>query len=329
MPRKDKGVLKKALPWWLLFTVAMSLLPLLVSTRSMRIFIFANFIAIFAMSWDILSGYTGYISFGHPFLIGIAGYTSAILTHQYAVPLYISMPLAILMTMAAGTLFFFPALRTRGTYFALVTLAFMEVTYHLVQVVKPAVTGGSRGLTGLPLVATGAVSNYYVSLFAMLLIGLGLWALAGSGVGTVLSAIRMDEDAVRSAGLNTSKFKLFAFTLSAMVAGIGGVLYTHYLGSISPRNMFDINFLFTILIAALIGGEHTIIGPMLGAYFLTFLLELLRPYIPGAWRHLFYGMIALTVYMYAPNGLFTISNAVRKRIGRNKIKGEEYDHQTA
>ncbi len=324
--------MKKSLVWWLLFTVIMSSLPLLLSAGSLRIFIFANFIAIFAMSWDILSGYTGYISFGHPFLIGIAGYTSAILTNQFATPLYISMPLAVLLTMAAGTLFFFPALRTRGTYFALVTLAFMEVTYHLVQVVKPEITGGSRGITGLPLLATGAVSNYYVSLFTMLLIGLGLWSIAKSGVGTVLSAIRMDEDAVKSAGLNTSKFKLFAFMLSALVAGIGGVLYTHYLGSISPRNMFDINFLFTILIAALIGGEHTIVGPMLGAYFLTFLLELLRPYIPGAWRYLLYGMIALSVYMYAPRGLFTIVNAVNNRINRfsgNKKKGEEYDSQAA
>jgi branched-chain amino acid transport system permease protein len=321
--------LKKSLPWWLLVAVFMSLLPLLISTGSLRIFIFANFIAIFAMSWDILSGYTGYVSFGHPFLIGIAGYTSAILTSKFATPLYVSMPLAVLLTMAAGTLFFFPALRTRGTYFALVTLAFMEVTYHLVQVVKPEITGGSRGLTGLPLLATGAVSNYYVSLFAMLLIGLSLWALARSGVGTVLSAIRMDEDAVKSAGLNTSKFKLFAFTISALVAGIGGVLYTHYLGSISPRNMFDINFLFTILIAALIGGEHTIIGPMLGAYFLTFLLELLRPYIPGAWRYLIYGIIALSVYMYAPKGLYTIVNAVGNRIGKTKTTGEEYDSKIA
>jgi len=321
--------LKKSLSWWLLFTVLMSSMPLLISTRSLRIFIFANFIAIFAMSWDILSGYTGYISFGHPFLIGIAGYTSAILTHQFATPLYISMPIAILLTMVAGSLFFFPALRTRGTYFALVTLAFMEVTYHLVQVVRPDVTGGSRGLTGLPLLVTGAVQNYYVSLFAMLFIGLGLWALARSGLGTVLSAIRMDEDAVKSAGLNTSKFKFFAFTLSALVAGIGGVLYTHYLGSISPRGMFDINFLFTILIAALIGGEHSIVGPILGAYFLTFLLEFSRPYIPGSWRYLCYGMIALIVYMYAPRGLFTIVNAVENRIRGKNLRGEEYDSQTA
>jgi branched-chain amino acid transport system permease protein len=307
----------------------MSSMPLLISTRSLRIFIFANFIAIFAMSWDILSGYTGYISFGHPFLIGIAGYTSAILSHQFATPLYISMPLAILLTMFAGSLFFFPALRTRGTYFALVTLAFMEVTYHLVQVVRPDVTGGSRGLTGLPLLVTGAVQNYYVSLFAMLLIGIGLWTLARSGFGTVLSAIRMDEDAVKGAGLNTSKFKLFAFMLSALVAGIGGVLYTHYLGSISPRGMFDINFLFTILIAALIGGEHTIVGPILGAYFLTFLLEFSRPYIPGAWRYLCYGMIALVVYNYAPKGLFTIVNAVENLIRGKKLKGEGYDSQAA
>ncbi len=321
--------MKKALPGWLLFAVVMSLMPLLISTGSLRIFIFANFIAIFAMSWDILSGYTGYISFGHPFLIGVAGYTSAILSHQYAVPLYISMPLAILLTLVAGSLFFFPALRTRGTYFALVTLAFMEVTYHLVQVVKPQITGGSRGLTGLPLLVTGAIPNYYISFFAMFLIAICLWAIGKSGVGTVFSAIRMDEDAVKSAGLNTTKFKLFAFMLSALSAGIGGVLYTHYLGSISPRGMFDINFLFTILIAALIGGEHTIVGPILGAYFLTFLLEFLRPYIPGAWRYLCYGMVALIVYNYAPKGLFTIVNAVGNRIKGKKIKGEGYDSQAA
>jgi branched-chain amino acid transport system permease protein len=132
----------------------------------------------------------------------------------------------------------------------------------------------------------------------------------------------MDEDAVKSAGLSTSKLKLFAFMISALVAGIGGALYTHYLGSISPRNMFDINFLFTILIAALIGGEQSILGPILGAYFLTFLLEYLRPYIPGAWRFLLYGAIALLVYYYAPKGLYSIFQAGANRIGK-KIRGNE------
>lgn len=302
----------------------MCLLPLFTSTGTLRIFIFAHFLAIFAMSWDILSGYTGYISFGHPFLIGIAGYTTAMLTHHLETPLFVSMPLAVFVTMIAGSLFFFPALRTRGTYFALVTLAFMEVTYGLMQVVKPSLTGGTRGLSGLPLLVTGAIPNYYLSFFTMLLIAVGLWALTRSGLGTALSAIRMDEDAVKSAGISTSKLKLFAFMISALVAGVGGALYTHYLGSISPRNMFDINFLFTILIAALIGGEQSILGPILGAYFLTFLLEYLRPYIPGAWRFLLYGAIALIVYYYAPKGLYSIFQTAVNRLGNKTGKNGQY-----
>ncbi len=309
----------------MIFAVVMCLLPLFVSRGTVRIFIFANFLAIFAMSWDILSGYTGYISFGHPFLIGISGYTTAMLTHHLGAPLYLSIPAAVIVTAVAGTLFFLPALRTKGTYFALVTLAFMEVTYHLMKVVKPKLTGGTRGLSGLPTFASGAYLNYYISFFTMFLIAIGLWALARSNVGTVLSAIRMDEGAVKSAGLSTIRFKLFAFTLSALVAGIGGAMYTHYLGSISPRNMFDITFLFTILIAALIGGEHTIVGPIFGAYFLTFLLEYLRPYVPGAWRFLCYGLIALIVYNYAPKGLFSlVQNGFNWILGKVKV-GEAHD----
>jgi branched-chain amino acid transport system permease protein len=162
----------------------------------------------------------------------------------------------------------------------------------------------------------------------MLLIAVGLWALTRSGLGTALSAIRMDEDAVKSAGISTSKLKLFAFMISALVAGIGGALYTHYLGSISPRNMFDINFLFTILIAALIGGEQSILGPILGAYFLTFLLEYLRPYIPGAWRFLLYGAIALIVYYYAPKGLYSIFQAAVNRLGNKTGKNGQYGQAT-
>jgi branched-chain amino acid transport system permease protein len=316
--------LKKTLLRWVIFAVLMCLLPLFTSSGTLRIFIFAHFLAIFAMSWDILSGYTGYISFGHPFLIGIAGYTTAMLTHHLETPLFLSIPLAVVVTMIAGSLFFFPALRTRGTYFALVTLAFMEVTYGLMQVVKPSLTGGTRGLSGLPLLATGAIPNYYLSFFTMFLIAIALWALTRSGLGTALSAIRMDEDAVKSAGLSTSKLKLFAFMISALVAGIGGALYTHYLGSISPRNMFDINFLFTILIAALIGGEQSIVGPILGAYFLTFLLEYLRPYIPGAWRFLLYGAIALIVYYYAPKGLYSLFQAGANRFGKKTQRNAQY-----
>ena len=304
------------LRWWLLFALGMSLLPLFISPGTLRIFIFANFLAMFAMSWDILSGRTGYISFGHPFLIGIAGYTTAMLTYHLNWPLYITIPTAVVTTMIGGTLFFLPALRIRGTYFALVTLAFMELMYHSMQVVQPKLTGGTRGLSGLPTLVSGAVPNYYLSFLVMFAIGVGLWLLIRTRLGIALSAIRMDEDAVRSSGLNTTRLKLFAFMVSAMVAGIAGALYTHYLGSIAPRGIFEINFLFTILVAALLGGAGSSIGPIIGAYFLTFLLELLRPYIPGAGRYLIYGVIALVLYYYVPKGLYSLFERLRERFFR-------------
>lgn len=299
----------------------MCLLPFFVTTGTLRVFIFANFLAMFAMSWDIISGRTGYISFGHPFLIGVAGYTTAMLTYHLDVSLFLSIPVAVVAAMVAGTFFFVPALRTRGTYFAMVTLAFMELLYGLTQVVQPKLTGGTRGLSGLPAVVTGAVPNYYLSFLVMFVIGIGLWLIVQTRVGTALSAIRMDEDAVRSTGLNTTKLKLFAFMLSAAVAGISGALYVHYLGSIAPRAIFNINFLFTILVAALLGGASTIVGPIIGAYFLTFLLEFLRPYIPGTERYFIYSLIALVLYYYAPKGIYGSIALGLERIGGLKTDG--------
>ncbi|MGI9500215.1 MAG: branched-chain amino acid ABC transporter permease [Geminicoccaceae bacterium] len=307
------SISKRHLQYWFFFVLVMCVLPLLVGKGTLRTIIFAQYLAIFAMSWDFLSGRTGYVSFGHPFLIGIGAYTTAILSYRFGVPVGISIPVAVLTTMLAGTLFFLPALRIRGTYFALVTLAFMELMYQLVQVIRPDITGGTRGMSGIETLTTGAVSNFYLSLGLMVVVAFGLWVLVRTQLGTALSAIGMNEDSVRGSGLSTTRLKLFAFMVSAFVAGLGGAFYVHYLGSIAPRALFDINFLFTIIVAALIGGASTIIGPMAGAFFLTFLLEYLRPLLPGAERYLIYGGIALVLYVYQPKGLYAIvTDAVRR-----------------
>jgi len=299
---------------WAVFLGGMALLPQLVSKGTLRTVIFANYLAIFAMSWDVLSGRTGYISFGHPFLIGIGAYSTAILSYRFDVPVSVSIPLAVVITMAAGTLFFLPALRIKGTYFALVTLAFMELMYQLVQVIRPDLTGGTRGISGVQTLTRGAVNGYYLSAVLMGSIAFCLWAMMKTRLGTALSAIGMNEEAVEGSGLNTTKLKLFAFMVGAGVAGIGGAFYVHYLGSIAPRALFDINFLFTIIVSALIGGTSTIIGPMAGAFFLTFLLEYLRPFLPGAERYFIYGGIALVLYMYQPKGIYEMIRLARLRL---------------
>ncbi len=308
-----RSPLQRGIIGWVIFAILMALLPLFVGTGVTRSFVFAMYLAMFAISWDIMSGRTGYISFGHPFLIGIGGYTTALLTYHLQWPLYFSIPVAILMTMIGGALFFFPALRIRGTYFALVTLAFMELIYGLVQVIAPQVTGGTRGLSGLTSLVTGALPNYYLALLVLLILGFSMWLLIRTQLGTALSAIGMDEDAVRASGINVTRLKLFAFMLSAFAAGLGGALYIHYLGSIAPRALFDVSFLFQILVACLLGGAGTITGPIAGAFFLTFLLEWLRPYIPGPERFLIYGAVALILYVTQPNGLHEmVRNGLRR-----------------
>lgn len=295
---------------WGLFIAGIYLLPELVSKGTLRTFIFACYLAIFAISWDVLSGRTGYISFGHPFLIGIGAYTTAILTKRFDFPVEISIPLAVLATMVGGVLIFLPALRVKGSYFALVTLAFMELMYQLVQVIRPDLTGGTRGMSGIPTLTRGAENGYYLAASLMLAVALSGWLLMRTRVGTALSAIGMNEESVRGSGLDTTKLKLFAFLTGAFFAGLGGAFYVHYLGSIAPRALFDINFLFTIIVAALLGGASTIIGPVIGAFFLTFLLEYLRPYLPGSERYVIYGGIAMVLYMYRPKGMVDIISEV-------------------
>jgi branched-chain amino acid transport system permease protein len=303
---------------WILFAVVMCAIPFLAGKGFLRICIQAFFLAIYAMSWDVLSGRTGYVSFGHPFLVGIGTYATAILSYRFDMPLIASIPLGILATMIGGTILFLPALRIKETYFALVTLAFMELIYQLTQVVRPDLTGGTRGISGIESITTGAINNYYLSFGLMFIIAFSLWALMRTRLGNALSAIGMNEEAVKGCGINTTKLKLFAFLVSALVAGIGGAFSVHYFGSLAPRNLFDINFLFTIIVAALIGGSSTIIGPMIGALFLTFLLEYLRPWVPGTERFFIYGIVALLLYMYRPSGIYAIFwEVVDKFKGKN------------
>jgi branched-chain amino acid transport system permease protein len=294
----------------------MYLIPELVSRGTLRTMIQACYLAIFAISWDVLSGRTGYISFGHPFLIGIGAYTTAILSKKFGVPPELSIPIAVVVTMIGGLVVLLPALRIKGSYFALVTLAFMELMYQLVQVVRPDLTGGTRGLSGIKTLTRGAENGYFLAVTLMLAVALAMWLLMRTRFGTALWAIGMNEDSVRGSGLSTTRLKAAAFLVSAFVAGLGGAFLVHYNGSLAPRGLFDINFLFTIIVGALIGGAGTIIGPIIGAFFLTFLLEWLRPVLPGAERYFVYGGIALIVYMYQPKGIMALVEG-----GWNRLRG--------
>jgi len=309
----------------------MCVLPLFVGGGVLRLCIMASYLAIFAMSWDIMSGYTGYVSFGHPFLIGLAGYVTAILSHQggfqpphLVLPLYITIPLGVAAAVGGGMLFFQPSMRVRGPYFSLVSLAFLMIIHTLTIAIRPDMTGGDRGLTGLPPMVAGLLPNYYLAIGLMFVVAIALWYVGRSDIGSVLKAIRMDEDVVEASGISTYRFKRFAFILSALTAGIGGAFYTHYLASISPRRVFDIAFNLDIIISAVVGGMGTIVGPMFGGYFLTFLLEYLRPFLSGARRYIVYSVVALFMIVFRPRGFYGIAQDIINWFQRKRIRGEQY-----
>lgn len=299
---------------WAVFGLALYFAPEFLAKGTLRTFIFANYLAIFAVAFDVFSGRTGYIIFGMPFLIGIGGYTTAILTKRFDVDPSLSIPAAVVMTMAGGLLLLLPALRIRGSYFALLTLAMMELMYQLIPVIRPDLTGGTRGMSGVPTLTRGAVNGFYLSSALMFCVAFSAWLLMRTRFGTALWAIGQNEEAVSGSGLSTMRLKAAAFLIAAGIAGLGGAFYIHYLGSIAPRGLFEINFAFTIIVAALIGGAGTIWGPVLGAFFLTFLLEYLRPWLPGAERYFIYGGVALVLYMYQPRGIAAILQGLWRKV---------------
>ena len=321
----------RSLRWWLIAIAVMCVLPLFAPLSVTRLLVMGSYLAIFAMSWDMMSGFTGYISFGHPFLIGLAGYVTALLSHQegfqpphLVLPLYVTIPLGVGAAVGGGMLFFLPSMRVRGPYFSLVSLAFMEILHRLIIAIHPEFTGGDRGLPHLPSIVMGAIPNYYLALGLMFAVAIGLWFVARSDVGNVLKAIRMDEDVVEASGISTYRFKRFAFLLSAVTAGIGGAFYTHYLASIQPRRSFSATFLLDIIISAVIGGMGTITGPIFGGYFLTVILEYMRPYLYGEWRLLVYALAAIFIVLYRPRGFYGIGQDIANWFRRKRIGGEAY-----
>lgn len=292
----------------------LALVPLSESSVLIRLFLLANIFAVYAISWDILSGYTGQISFGHSFFIGVGAYTSGLLTMYTPMPLWMAMLLGAGVALAGGLLLAYPALRLHGPYLSLITLVAPLIATRLVQIFAK-ITGGEYGLKcqfDLATLKSRCVADpvqsltlsYYESMLLMAGALLFLFWLSRSKIGTIFEAIREDEEAVQAAGINTAKYKTLAFAISAFVAGLGGAFYAHYfLDGYVPRSILGLDLSIEVLIAAIVGGMGTILGPLFGAYFLVLGREYLG--FLEEWRMFVFSALALLILFFLPRGLFT------------------------
>ncbi len=288
-----------------LFGIGLFLLPLFTQdTYILRIFTLACVFAIFAASWDFLAGYVGQISFGHALFFGVGAYSTAILNLRLDLPHWFTIVLGALVAVVAGLLVGFPALRLKGPYLGLVTLAFPVMLTGIIFLF-PRFTGGELGISGITRLASTRQEEYYIALIIMIVLCTVLWKITDSKYGIIFHAIREDEIAVRASGINTVRYKLAAFCLSGFYAGIAGGLYAHYLRIAGP-GLLDILMSFQVIIWTILGGMATIYGPVVGVFVLYPLLEYMR--VVPEYRMLIFTVIVLLLVHFMPEG---IANWVR------------------
>jgi branched-chain amino acid transport system permease protein len=301
-----------------LFFLVMLLIPVLVDDPYLlRILILSSIFAIYAASWDLLSGFTGQVNFGHALFFGVGAYGAAILNRETGMPPWASIPMGAVAAVAAGLTVGIPCLRLRGTYLALTTLAFPIILMGLIFAV-PTLTGGELGISGLSRLAMSRTANYYIVVITMLVLVTVMWKITDSKMGIIFHAIREDELAVKAAGINTTMYKLIAFSLSGFFAGIAGGLYAHFLRIAGPSTL-EVGMSFQVVIWCVFGGMVTIWGPV-GAVFILFpMLELFRM-LPEI-RQLMFALVVLIILLYMPGGLLPwVRDKVEHECPRCKIR---------
>jgi branched-chain amino acid transport system permease protein len=302
----------------LVFILGLLLLPLF--TRDpylLRILILTSIFAILAASWDLLSGFTGQMNFGHALFFGVAAYTAALLNLNVDVPPWGSIPLGALGAVLTGLIIGIPCLRLKGAYLALTTLAFPIILMGIVFAI-PDITGGELGVSGLDRLSGSRLSDYYIVIILTLGLGAIMWKITDSKTGIIFHAIREDELAVRAAGINTTRYKLLAFCLSGFFAGIAGGLYTHIMRIAGPSTL-EISLSFQVIIWAVFGGIVSIYGPIAGVFILFPLVEFLR--ILPRIRMLMFAFIVLLTLLYMPEGLIPwIRDKIEKECPRCKVR---------
>ena len=301
-----------------LFCLTLFLLPLITThPYYLRILIMASIFALFAASWDLLSGFTGQISFGHALFFGVAAYTSALLNLNIGLPTWLTIPLGALAAVLAGLVIGVPCLRLRGTYLALATLAFPLILTGIVFVI-PDITGGELGISGIDRLSGSRVIEYYIAIALMVTLGFVMWKIADSKTGIIFHAIREDELTARASGINTTKYKLLAFCLSGLFAGVAGGLYVHFMRIAGPSTL-ELILSFQVIIWAIFGGIATIYGPIAGAFILVLLMEFLtvKPEI----RMLVFAIVVLLLLLFMPQGLTTwVRDKTEKVCPRCKLR---------
>lgn len=295
--------MKKFLP--LIIFAILLIVPLMgLSTYVMHILILVLMWSVIGMAWNLLGGYTGQVSFGHAAFFGVGAYTAGLLYQHLGISAWWGLPVCIVVLTVLSLIIGFICLRLRGAYFALATLALGEIC----RVTTENLVDFTRGNLGILIKDRSWVEKTWF-FYIILLIAAGTYIIIKkvieSKLGYYFVAIREDQDAAESLGIDTTFYKTISLCLSGVLTGIAGVFYMNYMGYIDPSIVFPLYDLSIVTVmVVMVGGTATYWGPIIGAIIMVFLAEVIRslPQI-GAAHQTIFGIILICIIIFLPNGI--------------------------
>ncbi len=290
--------------------------------------VFAGIWVVLALSLNILMGFAGQVSLGQAAFFAIGAYTSALCALKFDQPFFVGFFAAILVTGFVGAFLGLPSLRVRHDFLVLAT---MGVNFVVVAIFKYVdFFGGALGLIDIPTPRFFGVNNDIPYLILVwLYVGAAIlisWYISKTWTGLALNAVRINEEAAAAVGISVPRFKIYAFIVSAALAGGAGSLYAHYLKSLFPDNF---NFIESIVILSMVvvGGVGTLRGPIIGAIILRALPELLREV--HDYRFTLYGGLIVLMMLFQPMGLLGDDSTLMRGLRRLFVRKEKVDYEHA
>jgi branched-chain amino acid transport system permease protein len=254
-------------------------------------------------AWNLLGGFAGQLSLGHAAFFGIGAYSASIIASKSSLSPWLGMLIGPLIVLPLASLVGWICFRLRGPYFTLATIAIGEMV-RLVALNWRGLTGGAVGVVIRPSVFSG--TNKLPYYFVILVIALGTVALcyfiSRRKLGYYLLAIREDQETAESIGINTTRYKLIALSISASLTALAGAFYANYFLFVDPTVVLPLSLSVEIVLMAIIGGLGTVQGPVIGAILLKLSSEIFRNQFENA-NLLIYGVLLVVVILFLPEGL--------------------------
>jgi len=302
------------------------LLPLLLAgPYHLHVLILTMMYVVLASSLRLIN-LSGQMSLAHGGMMTVGAYTSTLLVMKAGFPFWVAMPLAGFSAALIAYVVGYPFVRLKGIYFSIVTIFFSEVVVLTAQQWQ-GLTGGNTGIFGIPRPSPVVIPRilrmdfssktdfYYLALVLMLVSLIILYAVERSRIGLILRGVQQADSLAESIGIDTTGFKVLAFTVGSFFAGLIGGFYCHYISAISP-DAFSFLFTIYILVYVTVGGEKKFVGPILGAAVLTILPEVARPL--KAFMPFLFAAVLIAVIFFVPEGMAGLPDLARRLMPRSE-----------